>query len=77
MTTHNTTDEHWKRWFVQCSEHMQEVRAAELLREAQGGLQHQTTTSVIFGKSTIGRILAAVVLRTGKFRCFCRKVAAK
>ena len=40
MTTQNTTDEHWKRWFVQCSEHMQEVRATELLREAQGGLQH-------------------------------------
>ena len=37
----------------------------------------QTTPSVIFGKSTIGRILAAVVLRTGKFRCFCRKVKSR
>ena len=39
VTTQNTTDEHGRRRFVQCSQHMQKERAAELLREAQGGLR--------------------------------------
>ena len=39
VTTQNTTDEHGRRRFVLCSEHTQKTRAAELLREAQGGLR--------------------------------------
>jgi len=39
VTTQNTTDEHWRRRFAQCSQHMQKERAAELLHEAQGGLR--------------------------------------
>ena len=38
VTTQNTTDEHGRRWFVQCSQHMQKERAAELIREALGGV---------------------------------------
>ena len=39
VTTQNTTDEHGRRWLVLCSQHIQKTRAAELLREAQGGLR--------------------------------------